>query len=65
MKKFDCTLGYSDHTQGTDACIAAVVMGARVIEKHFTLDNKLSSFRDHMLSANPSEFKKWFIQLEI
>ena len=58
LKKFDCTLGYSDHTQGTDACIAAVVMGARVIEKHFTLDNKLSSFRDHMLSANPSEFKK-------
>lgn len=63
LKKFDCTLGYSDHTQGTDACLTAVVMGARVIEKHFTLDNKLSSFRDHMLSANPRDFKKMVLSI--
>ncbi len=58
LKKLDCTVGYSDHTQGIEACITAVVMGARVIEKHFTINNNFSKFRDHQLSANPIEFKK-------
>tara|TARA_B100001093_G_scaffold487583_1_gene523976 strand:+ start:1511 stop:2512 length:1002 start_codon:yes stop_codon:yes gene_type:complete len=58
LKKLNCTVGYSDHTQGIDACLTAVVMGARVIEKHFTIDNNFSKFRDHQLSANPTEFKK-------
>jgi N,N'-diacetyllegionaminate synthase len=49
------TIGYSDHTIGTDACILAVAMGARIIEKHFTLDKQLSDFRDHQLSAEPAE----------
>tara|TARA_Y100000768_G_scaffold323886_1_gene260488 strand:- start:1093 stop:2094 length:1002 start_codon:yes stop_codon:yes gene_type:complete len=58
LKKLNCTVGYSDHTQGIEACITAVVMGARVIEKHFTINNNFSKFRDHQLSANPIEFKK-------
>lgn len=58
LKKLDCTVGYSDHTQGIEACITAVVLGARVIEKHFTINNNFSKFRDHQLSANPMQFKK-------
>lgn len=50
------TPGYSDHTLGIDAAVLAVACGARVIEKHFTLDNNFSDFRDHQLSANPEDF---------
>lgn len=50
------TPGYSDHTLGIDACVLAVAAGARVIEKHFTLDKNQSDFRDHQLSADPPEF---------
>jgi N,N'-diacetyllegionaminate synthase len=49
------TVGYSDHTLGVEGAVAAVAMGARLIEKHFTLDKKYSSFRDHQLSADPAE----------
>ncbi len=49
------TVGYSDHTMGLDAAVIAVAMGARVIEKHFTLANDYSDFRDHQLSANPTD----------
>ena len=52
---FPCEIGYSDHVVGEDACIAAVAAGARIIEKHFTLDHNYSDFRDHQLSANPDE----------
>ena len=50
-------IGYSDHTIGIDACIVAAAFGAKIIEKHFTLDNNYSKFRDHKLSANPNEMK--------
>ncbi|MBU0579595.1 MAG: N-acetylneuraminate synthase family protein [Candidatus Margulisbacteria bacterium] len=55
-KKFKCTIGYSDHTLGIEAAVTAVALGARIIEKHFTIDKNLSSFRDHQLSADPKEF---------
>ena len=48
-------VGYSDHTLGTTACIMAVALGARILEKHFTLDKQQSDFRDHQLSADPAE----------
>lgn len=48
-------VGFSDHTLGLAASVAAVAMGARVIEKHFTLDKNLSDFRDHQLAVNPEE----------
>lgn len=54
---FPCTIGYSDHTEGIEACLLAVGLGAQIIEKHFTLDKNFSDFRDHRLSADPSEMK--------
>lgn len=48
--------GYSDHTVGIDMCILAVARGAKIIEKHFTLDKSDTSIRDHSLSALPHEF---------
>lgn len=53
--RLDCTIGYSDHTLGIDACVAAAALGARILEKHFTLDPTPSDFRDHALSARPPE----------
>ena len=49
------SIGYSVHTLGIEAATLAVAAGARIIEKHFTLDKKLSAFRDHQLSADPAE----------
>lgn len=51
----DLTVGYSDHTLGIEAATYAVAAGARIIEKHFTLNKKHSDFRDHQLSADPRE----------
>jgi N,N'-diacetyllegionaminate synthase len=51
----DCTVGYSDHTLGIDAAVLSVGLGARLIEKHFTLRKDFSDFRDHQLSADPAE----------
>jgi N,N'-diacetyllegionaminate synthase len=50
----DLPVGYSDHTLGTDVAIAAVAMGATVIEKHFTLDTGLPG-PDHKASLDPSQ----------
>ncbi len=50
-------IGYSDHTIGTEAAIASVMSGARIVEKHFTLNKNYSDFRDHQLSADPKEMK--------
>ena len=58
-QKFNkCVIGYSDHTLGTHCAEYSVLLGAKVIEKHFTIDNNLSKFRDHKISANPKNFKK-------
>ena len=47
--------GYSDHTVGTVACVAAAARGAQIIEKHLTLD-KTAPGPDHSCSAEPEEF---------
>jgi len=52
------TAGYSDHTMGPEACLAATALGARILEKHFTLDKHYSDFRDHQLSADPAEMRQ-------
>jgi N-acetylneuraminate synthase/N,N'-diacetyllegionaminate synthase len=52
---FGLTVGYSDHTLGIEAAIIAAILGARIIEKHFTLDKTRTTFRDHTLSADPAE----------
>lgn len=49
------TVGYSDHTLGIDAAVLSVPLGARIIEKHFTISKTRSSFRDHQLSADPAD----------
>jgi sialic acid synthase SpsE len=55
--QFKCPVGYSDHTEGIWACIGAVALGARVIEKHFTMDRR-QPLGDHRLSAEPEELKE-------
>lgn len=57
-KKFpNVTIGYSDHTMGHDITCLSYVLGAEIIEKHFTLSNDFSTFRDHKISLNPKSFK--------
>ncbi|WP_282048771.1 N-acetylneuraminate synthase [Maribacter aquivivus] len=54
---FKVLIGYSDHTLGIEIPIAAVALGATVIEKHFTLDNTMDG-PDHKASLEPKELKK-------
>lgn len=54
-RTFAKIVGYSDHTLGIDAAVLSVALGARIIEKHFTLSKTQSDFRDHALSADPKE----------
>ena len=53
---FHLPVGYSDHTQGIEVPIAAVAMGATIIEKHFTLDRNMEG-PDHKASLEPDELK--------
>ena len=56
-ERYNLPVGFSDHTIGINASLAAVVLGACVIEKHFTINKKLSG-PDHMLSSDPQELTK-------
>lgn len=55
-ERFGVAVGYSDHTLGIEAPIAAVALGAAVIEKHFTLDKNMQG-PDHKASLDPHELK--------
>lgn len=55
-KELDVAVGYSDHTLGIEVPIAAVALGAQVIEKHFTLDRTMEG-PDHKASLEPDELK--------
>ncbi|WP_287621501.1 N-acetylneuraminate synthase [Parabacteroides sp.] len=55
-EEFGVKVGYSDHTRGIEVPIAAVALGAEVIEKHFTLDRNLPG-PDHKASLEPNELK--------
>lgn len=61
-KAFKLPVGYSDHTLGIEVPIAAVAMGACVIEKHFTLDKDLPG-PDHKASLKPQELKAMIIAI--
>ncbi len=50
--------GLSDHTIGIELSLLAIARGAKVIEKHFTLDKSDTTIRDHALSLTPQEFKE-------
>ncbi len=55
-KEFNVNVGFSDHTEGIEASVAAVAIGANIIEKHFTLDKNLKG-PDHSSSLDPKELK--------
>lgn len=57
QKKFNTIVGLSDHTTGTTVPIAAVALGARIIEKHFIIDKKIGG-PDSAFSLEPDQFKK-------
>lgn len=59
---FGVEVGYSDHTLGIEAPIAAVALGARIIEKHFTL-NRTMEGPDHKASLEPDELKQMIIAI--
>lgn len=56
-KEFNVNVGYSDHTSGVEVAIAAVALGAQVIEKHFTLDKNMNG-PDHKASLDPEELRQ-------
>lgn len=56
LQKLGVTVGYSDHTIGIDAAVLSVALGARIIEKHFTIAKDYSDYHDHQLSADLQEF---------
>ena len=56
-KKFNISVGYSDHSIGIEVPIAVTALGAKVIEKHFTLNKKLEG-PDHKISIEPNELLK-------
>lgn len=56
-EKFGLPVGYSDHTLGSEVAVAAVALGAQVIEKHLTLDTNMEG-PDHIASTSPDDFKK-------
>jgi N-acetylneuraminate synthase/N,N'-diacetyllegionaminate synthase len=55
-ERFGTKIGYSDHTEGIEIPVAAVALGATVIEKHFTTDKTLPG-PDHIASLEPTELK--------
>jgi len=59
---FKVPVGYSDHTVGIEIALAAVAMGAEIIEKHFTLDKSMEG-PDHKASIEPSEFKSMVLAI--
>ncbi len=61
---FNIPVGYSDHYPGTDACLAAAMMGAEVIETHFTLDS-LKQGGDHFHSVEPDSLRKLILDIAL
>jgi N,N'-diacetyllegionaminate synthase len=61
QQAFDVPVGFSDHTLGTAIPLAAISLGACVIEKHFTLDQDMPGW-DHAISANPEQLRTIVIE---
>lgn len=64
QRELGCPVGYSDHTVGTEVPVAAVALGARVIEKHLTLDHSMEG-PDHAASMEPDGFREMCRQIRI
>lgn len=63
MSRYNCVVGFSDHTTGNSAALAAVGLGGRVFEKHFTLD-KTDEGPDHFYAMEPSELKNYILAIK-
>jgi len=63
--KTNLTIGYSDHTRGDKALIYATVLGAKILEFHFTDDRSNKTFRDHQVSLTPDEVKKLICDIKV
>lgn len=61
-EKFHTKVGYSDHTLGIEVSVAAVALGAEIIEKHFTLDKNMSG-PDHKASLDPDELRQMVMSI--
>ena len=61
-KRYNCHVGYSDHSIGSDAATLSYTLGARVFEKHFTISKKLKG-PDQKASALPEEFKDMILKI--
>ena len=61
MDRFKSPVGFSDHSAGIEAAIAAVAMGAVIIEKHFTLDRHAAG-PDHSASLEPTSLSEWLME---
>lgn len=59
---FNCVVGYSDHTTGDHISVAAVAMGAKIIEKHYTLDRNMQG-PDHPFAMEPKELKEMVLKI--
>lgn len=57
LEKFGTNIGYSDHTVGSEALKVATVMGAEMLEFHFTDNNQNSTFRDHLVSLEQADVR--------
>ena len=62
-KKFNYPIGYSDHTEGIQVPVIATILGAKVIEKHFTLDKDMEG-PDHKASLTPEELSEMIKQIK-
>ncbi len=60
--KFNLPFGYSDHTKGIEIPVMAVAMGAKIIEKHFTIDKNMEG-PDHKASLEPNELKEMVLSI--
>ena len=62
-ERFDAVVGYSDHTRGFHMPLAAVALGARIIEKHITLDFDVPDAQDWKVSCGPADLRLFIDQL--
>jgi N-acetylneuraminate synthase/N,N'-diacetyllegionaminate synthase len=61
--RYGVTVGYSNHVIGPEACLAAVALGASVVETHFTDKKDGRTFRDHALSCDPEDLRRLKTQM--
>ncbi len=62
-ERYNLPIGFSDHTIGFKACEVAYIVGAKIIEKHFTHNKKIKTFRDHKISMTSNEVKLFLQKL--